>query len=90
MNSPTTNDEEVPNGTLVLGEFNEEEVKRCALDKIHKKDRSFQEYEHYFANGDQFDLFQRLPGGNDVKERILSEMIEGEKVEKEWEKNGRQ
>jgi len=65
-------------GGLVMGEFDASEVARSPLDNINKKDRDYTHVRHLFATGEQYDLFCMLPGGDKVKDLILSDLLDGE------------
>lgn len=63
------------NNELVLGEFDPAEVQPCALDKLNKEDQDFTHMRHIFANRDQYDLFCMLPGGTNIKQRIIDDYL---------------
>ena len=65
---PSTNE-------LVLGEFTEDEVAYCALDKLNKSDKDYTHIKHKFVNEEQYEFFCQLPGGTEVKERIVNELM---------------
>lgn len=67
---------EISDETLVLGEFNEAEVEPCVLDGYGKVERTYKEWKHLFVNEDQFNFFMMLPGGEEVKAKILREAYE--------------
>ena len=62
-------------GECVEDEYNPEEIKRGALDNLNKKEPTYEEVRHLFANDDQFQLFRMLPGGVEVKHKILTEAL---------------
>lgn len=59
----------------VKDEFSPEEIKKGALDNLNKKEPTYEEYRHLFVNDDQFQLFRMLPGGAEVKHKILTESL---------------
>jgi hypothetical protein len=66
------------NNSLVMGEFDPSEVERTPLDNLNKKDRDYTYVRHLFVTDDQYDLFCMLPGGNQVKDLIVSDFLGGE------------
>ena len=65
-------------GTVMIENerFLASELEEGALDRINKQDRDYTQYRHLFKNEQQYDLFQRLPGGTQVKNTILQTLLE--------------
>jgi hypothetical protein len=61
---------------LVLNEFTDEEVTPGPLDKLNRQERDYSQWKHLFVNDDQYEFFLLLPGGDDVKAKILRDAYE--------------
>lgn len=66
------------NSRIDVGEFDPSELTRSPLDNLDKKDRDYTHVRHLFVTGEQYDIFCMLPGGNKVKDLIISDLLDGE------------
>jgi hypothetical protein len=56
-------------------EYSAEELTPGPLDKYGKKDQDYTPIKHLFRNDDQYQLFCMLPGGDDIKYKVLQTFI---------------